>query len=609
MNKNLNQISSAEAVDMPSAHAHHGDHHEESFIRKYIFSLDHKMIGKQYMFTALIFLMLGGLAALAVRWQLAWPSISDPGYMSLPGAGLFTGTQFSQVETDAGIQYIMDSGFYNQLFTMHATFMIFFAIIPLLVGLFGNYLIPLQIGYKDMAFPILNGLSIWIIWPAGALMIASFFMKGGPASAGWTSYPTLSEIAIDGQTVWLISLSIVGVSSIMGAVNYITTIINCRAPGMTMFRMPLTTWSLFITSVLTIIGLPVLTAAFVMLICDRTLGTGFFLPEMMYVSGKAVQFNVPGQAGQPLLWQHLFWFYSHPAVYIMILPGMGLVSDILATFSRKPIFGYKAMVFAIVGISFLGTIVWGHHMFQSGMNPYLGTAFALSTSLIAVPSAIKIFNWIGTLWGGQIRYTTAMLFAISFVAMFMIGGLSGIFMAATAVDIFIHDTYFIVAHIHYVLFASSLMAIFGGIYYWFPKMFGRFMHEGWGKIHFWSTFVFLNCTFFPMHILGIGGMMRRIYDPTVYAHLQHFQPINKFITISALCLGISQIPFFINLFYSVWKGKIADKNPWKANSLEWSADSPPPHHNFAKTPTVYRGPYEFSHPDHNEDYWLQDQKD
>lgn len=607
MKKNVNQISNVEAMEMPSSISHH-DEHELPWIRRYIFSLDHKVIGKQFMFSALFFLVLGGLAALMVRWQLAWPNISDPSYISLPGASLIGAPHFSEVTLDSGVQYIMDSAFYNQLFTMHATFMIFFAIIPLLVGLFGNFLIPLQVGYKDMAFPILNGLSMWLMWPAGIIMISTFFMDGGPASSGWTAYPTLSEVNIDAQTAWIVSLIFVGVSSIMGAVNYITTVLNCRAPGMTMFRLPLTTWSLFITSVLTIIGLPVLTAAFVMLLIDRTLGTGFFLPEMMHIAGKAVQFNVPGQAGQPLLWQHLFWFYSHPAVYIMVLPAMGIVSDLLSVFSRKPIFGYKAMIFSLLGISFMGTLVWGHHMFQSGMNPYLGTAFSLSTSLIAVPSAIKIFNWMGTIWGGQIRYTTAMLFALSFVGMFMIGGLSGIFMASTAVDIFIHDTYFIVAHIHYVLFASSLMAIFGGIYYWFPKMFGRFMNEGWGKVHFWSTFIFLNCTFFPMHILGIGGMMRRIYDPTVYAHLQHFQPINKFITISALLLGTAQIPFLVNVFYSMWKGKVASKNPWEANTLEWSADSPPPHHNFAHTPTVYRGAYEYSVPDMTEDYLPQDKK-
>lgn len=589
MNKHLNEVS--DTVSVESGHAHHGEP-EMSFLRKYIFSTDHKMIGKQFLFTAIVFLFLGGLFALMLRWQLGYPGTP------MPGAGLFPEAFF----TDKGV---IKPDFYNQLFTMHATFMIFFAIIPLGVGLFGNYLIPLQIGARDMAFPWLNGMSMWVTWIGGIIMLASVFLPGGPASAGWTSYPTLSAVAIDAQTLWVISLIFVGVGSIMGAVNYVTTIINMRAPGMGFFKMPMTTWSLFITSILTLVGLPVLTAALAMLVSDRTFGTGFFLPQVMYFGGKVVE---QVGTGQPLLWQHLFWFYSHPAVYIMILPLMGVVSDVISTFARKPIFGYRAMVFAICAISFLGAIVWGHHMFQSGMNPYLGTAFSLSTSFIAIPSAIKIFNWMGTLWGGQIRYTSAMLFAISFVSMFMIGGLSGIFMASTAVDIFIHDTYFIVAHIHYVLFASSLMGAFAGIYFWFPKIFGVKLNESLGKWHFWGTMLFMNGVFFPMHILGIGGMMRRIYDPNVYTHLQHFQPMNEFMTICAIILGFWQLIFVVNIFISMRKKEDVGNNPWESNSLEWQTSSPPPFHNFDQIPTVYHGPYEYSHPEREKDYLPQDEK-
>jgi cytochrome c oxidase subunit 1 len=376
----------------------------------------------------------------------------------------------------------------------------------------------------------------------------------------------------------------------MGSINYITTIVNMRALGMTFFRMPLVIWSLFIVAILLLLALPVLTSALAMLLLDRMAGTSFFLPA---------------GGGEPLLWQHLFWFFGHPEVYILILPAMGIGSDILAVFARKPIFGYRAMAFSMIGIAFLSWIVWGHHMFQSGMNPALGTGFMISTMVIAVPSAIKTFNWLGTLWGGSIRYTTPMLNALAFVSMFVIGGLSGIYMASTPVDIFIHDTYYIVAHIHYVVFGGSVFGIFAAIYYWFPKMFGRMMNETLGKIHFWPTFIAFNCTFFPMHILGIGGHMRRIYNPMQYEFLRPLQPVNVFITVSAIALGLAQIPFVINFFWSLFAGKKAERNPWKANTLEWVAPSPPPHGNFETIPVVYRGPYEYSSPEVAEDYLPQ----
>jgi cytochrome c oxidase subunit I len=485
---------------------------------------------------------------------------------------------------------------YNAMFTMHATIMIFFVVMPILVGAFGNFLIPLMIGARDMAFPVLNMLSFWVALPAAIIMLAGFFVPGGHAAAGWTSYAPLSAnpvyTGVDwGQNLWIISLIILGFSSMMGAINYITTTINMRAPGMTFFRLPLTVWALFIVAILLLLAIPVLTSALAMLLFDRLFGTTFFLPA---------------GGGEPLLWQHLFWFFGHPEVYILILPAMGIASDVLSTFARKPIFGYRSMVYAIIGIGFLSWIVWGHHMFQSGMNPALGVSFTITTMVIAVPSAIKTFNWLGTLWGGTIRFTVPMLNALAFVAMFVIGGLSGIFMASTPVDIFIHDTYYIVAHIHYVVFGGSVFGIFAAIYYWFPKMFGRMMNDTLGKIHFWGTFIFFNCTFFPMHILGVGGHMRRIYNPLQYEFLQPLQPINIFITVSAILLGLSQIPFVINFFWSLFGGPRAERNPWQANTLEWVAPTPTPHGNFDAVPTVYRGPYEYSSPEVQEDYLPQD---
>jgi cytochrome c oxidase subunit I len=584
----------------PGTHAH--EHTELSFLRKYLFSEDHKVIGIQFLFSGLIMLFIGGLLALLVRIQLAWPDGTIP----------IIGRWFPQSWGQR-----MSPEFYTMLFSMHASVMIFFVIIPLLTGAFGNFLIPLMIGARDMAFPKLNMMSYWFMWPAFMVILASFFVEGGAAGNGWTSYPTLSSINSTaaegfgspvsphsglGQIFWLIALLFVGVSSMMGSVNYITTIINLRAPGMTLYRMPMSIWAMFITAILQAMALPVLTVALILQLLDKTIGTTFFLPPGGLVIGNYA--TSPG-GGQPLLWQHLFWFYSHPAVYIMILPAMGMVSDIIATFARKPLFGYRPMVYALAGIAGLGFIVWGHHMFQSGMDPRLGTGFMIATIMIALPSAVKVFNWLGTTWGGNIQYSTAMLNALAFVAMFVIGGLSGIFMAATPVDVYFHDTYFIVAHIHYVLFMSSMFGIFGAIYYWFPKMFGRLMNEGWGKVHFVFTFLFANATFFPMHIIGIGGHPRRYYDPTVYKFLENFQVLNQFITISALVLGLSQLIFVANFLYSLLWGPRASRNPWHGNTLEWTAASPPPHGNFEEIPVVRHGPYEYGRPDLEEDYLPQ----
>lgn len=574
-------------------HEHAAEHgHSLGFLRTYVFSLDHKVIGIQFLFSTLLWFVVGGLLALAVRWQLAWPWSEMP----IVGPMLFS-AEGGQISPE----------FYTMLVTMHASVMIFFVIIPILAGAFGNFLIPLMIGADDMAFPTLNMLSYWVMWPAFACMIASFFVPGGASAGGWTGYPPLSSVpdaapgSHTGQSLWLMGLIFVGVSSMMGSVNYMTTIIQMRAPGMTMFRLPMTIWAMFITAVLQAFALPVLTAALVMQLMDRVIKTGFFVPEGLIVNNAA---PLSG-GGQPLLWQHLFWFYSHPAVYIMILPAMGMVSDIISTFARKPLFGYKPMVYSIAGIAGLGFIVWGHHMFMSGMNPALGMTFMVSTMMIALPSAIKTFNWLGTVWGGRIEFTTPMLFALSFVSMFIIGGLSGIFMAATPVDIFIHDTYFIVGHIHYVLFGGSAFAIFGGIYFWFPKMFGRMMNETLGKIHFFLSFIFFNGTFFTMHILGAGGFPRRLADPYHYETFAHMQGLNQFMTICALGMGASQLIFAFNFIYSIFAGPIAGRNPWHANSLEWTAPSPPGHGNFDFQPIVYRGPYEYGSPEVDQDYYPQ----
>jgi len=565
--------------------SHSEGHQDTGFIKTYIFSTDHKMIAKQFLITSLLFLAIGGILAAMIRWQLGFPGQPLPFNL---------GAILPDSMAPGGI--ILPE-FYNSLVTMHATFMVFFALMPLMAGVFGNLLIPLQIGADDMAFPRINMLSFWITPVAGAIMLASFFVEGGAAGAGWTSYAPLSTSGewtgvYMGQILWLISLIILGFSSITGALNYVTTVIAMRAPGMTWFRIPLATWSLFITAWLLLLAIPILTGGLILLLFDQTIGTAFFRPE---------------GSGEPLMWQHIFWFFGHPEVYILILPAMGFVSEVIANRSRKPVFGYHSMVVAIVAIAFLGWIVWGHHMFQSGMNPFLGMSFMATTVVIAVPSAIKTFNWLGTLWKGDIHFDTPLLHAVSFVALFVIGGLSGIFLASAPVDIYLHDTYFIVAHLHYVLVGGSLFGIFSGISFWFPKIFGRMMNEGLGKLHWIISFVAYNLAFFPMHNLGVQGMMRRIYDPNQYEFLQSLQSTNTFISKSVFVFVAAQILFVINFFWSMKKGKKAGDNPWNSNGLEWACPSPPPHGNFAEVPVVYRGPYEYSHPDREQDFWPQNE--
>ena len=552
----------------------------------WIWNTDHKVIALQFLWSAALFLIVGGAMAVAMRWQLAFPGHPIPviGHL-LP----------STIVSDDGA---LIPGGYNMLVTMHGTILVFFVAMPILIGVFGNFLIPLKIGAGDMAFPALNEISYWLFFISGVVMMGSLFMPGGAPGTGWTAYAPLSSFAKYngtplGQTLWCTALFLNGLSSLTGAVNYITTVITMRAPGMTMFRMPLPVWAIFLTAILLILAIPVLSAAAALIIFDLNFGTTFYKP-----SG----------GGQPLLWQHLFWFFGHPEVYILILPAMGLTSEILSVNSRKPVFGYKAMVWAMIAIGFLGFIVWGHHMYVSGMNLTLSAAFGVSTMVIAVPSAIKTFNWMGTIWRGNIHYTVPMAFAVAFVSMFVIGGLSGIFMAATPIDLFVHHTYFIVAHFHYVLFGGSIFSALAAIYFWFPKMSGRMFNNTLGWIHFWMTFVFFNLTFFPMHNLGLSGMMRRISDPTVYDCLRQVQPLNVVCTIGAMGLGLSTIPFLINMIWSLRSGPKAPANPWNSTTLEWTLSHPIQHGNFPVTPTVYHGPYEYSVPGLEKDYLPQNEK-
>jgi cytochrome c oxidase subunit 1 len=579
--------------------SHDAGHAQEKpgFFRSYLWSTNHKVIGKQFLVTSFVFLFIAGFLALSLRWKLAY------GDKPFPVIGKWV---FATAEERAKADDLIKQGktedpavknlgavgtkTFPMLTTMHGSLMIFFVIIPILVGAFGNFLIPLHVGTHDMAFPILNAASYWVFWLACVLAIAGFFVEGGHAAGGWTLYSTLSATSPGkGTDIWLLALTLVGFSSIMGAVNYMTTIMKMRAPGLSMWRLPLTTWGQFITAVLQLLATPVLAGALIMMFCDRNLGTNFFVPGNLLLSDKPVEHS----GGSVLLWQHVFWFYSHPAVYILVLPAMGMASDLLAVGARKPIFGYKAMVFSIAGIAGLGFIVWAHHMFVSGMKPSLATAFMISTMMIALPSSIKVFNWLGTLWKGSIRFDVPTLCALSFVSMFIIGGLSGIFMAATPVDIFIHDTYYIVAHFHYVVFGGSLFAVFGAIFFWFPKMYGRMMNDTLGKIHWFLTFVFFNAVFFPMHIIGAAGHMRRIQSIADYDWLRPFQGWNRMITISAFCLGLAQILFIVNFFWSMRKGPPAGPNPWQSNTLEWTIPSPAPEHNYHEIPTVHHGPYEY----------------
>jgi cytochrome c oxidase subunit I len=543
------------------------------FWRRRVFSVDHKVIGKQFLFLGLTFLAVGGLMAMLIRWQLARPGQPIP----LVGRLLF-GSSGGVISPAA----------YTSLFTMHGTIMIFFAVTPILIGGFGNFCVPLLIGARDMAFPRLNMLSFWTMAAATATLTASFFVPLGSPQTGWTAYATLST-AIGapgpGQTLWVVAIYLNGASSIMGAVNYITTVVRLRAPGMNYFRMPITVWGFFLTSILNALFVPVLAAAMVLLFFDRVFGTQFF------IAGSTVR-----AGGDPVLYQHLFWLFGHPEVYILILPAWGIVTDLLSFFARKPAFGYRVTVGALIAIVFLSTVVYGHHMFSTGMSPLLGESFMVLTMIISVPTALLFLNWLGTLWRGAARMTTPMLFCLGLVFTFGIGGLTGLYLADIVADIYLHDTYFVVGHFHLIMAAALLMASFAATYFWFPKMFGRMMSERLGKLHFWPTFVTLNMVFVGQLLIGYAGMQRRLYDPSAYDFLKHLLPLNRFISHSAYVLGAAQLFFVVNVFWSLFRGRPAPDNPWQVGTLEWTVPSPPPHHNFDLIPEVVRGPHELGSP-------------
>ncbi|MEX0600059.1 MAG: cbb3-type cytochrome c oxidase subunit I [Rhodothermales bacterium] len=583
----------AEHATAPESHdGEEGHHHDLPFWRKYIFSTDHKVIGIQYGITSLFFLLFGFSLVMLMRWQLAYPGEALP----------IIGSLFSDETMPGGV---MLPEFYNQLGAMHGTIMVFLGIVPLAVGAFGNYIVPLQIGAPDMAFPKLNMASYWVFVMGGLVMLGSFFVPAGAAKAGWTSYAPLSVIETMGQTMWLLGMVFLITSSLLGAVNFLTTIIQLRADGMTFMRMPFFVWAQFVTSFLLLLAFPPLEAASVLQLSDRLLDTSFFLPSGLVVSGEAL--DVAG-GGSPLLWQHLFWFLAHPEVYVLILPAMGIVAEIIANNTRKPLWGYKVMVYALLFLGFMSFIVWAHHMFITGMGQVMSTFFQTTTMIISIPSVIILTALFISLWGGSIRFTTPMLFALGFLPMFGIGGLTGLPLGLAPTDIPLHDTYYVIGHFHYVVAPGTILALMGGIYYWFPKMTGRTMNDALGKIHFWGTLISMNLIFFPMFIQGLAGVSRRLYDGgEVYAHAQGVIHYNEVMSIAAWVLFLFQIPFIVNLIMSMWKGKPAEDNHWEATTLEWAAAPSPPvgHGNFKTLPRVYRAPYEYSHPDFHDDFWPQ----
>jgi cytochrome c oxidase subunit I len=552
--------------------------HDEpkTFMSKYVFSFDHKVIGKQFLWYGIFWLLVGGLMALMIRWTLAYPGVPFP----LIGKLMFPHT--------AGV---VPPDTYAMLFTMHGTIMIFFAITPILTGFLGNFCIPLMIGARDMIFPTLNMLSFWFAMASGVLLLGSLCLPLGAAAGGWTSYPTLSTNLGQpgaGQTLWLLSLFLFGVSSTMGAVNYITTVITLRAPGMDYFKMPLTIWGLWLTAILNAIFVPVLGAGLILLTFDRVFGTTFFLAGAAATSGK----------GDPVLFQHVFWIFGHPEVYILILPAWGLVSDILSFFSRKPAFGYKMTALSLSAITVLSTVVYGHHMYTTQMSPLLTQSFMTLTMLISIPSAIFFANWLGTLWKGSIRFDSPMLFSLGVVFVFGLGGLTGLYLASTSIDLYLHDTYFVVGHFHYTMAASVLLGGFAGTYFWFPKMFGRMMDERLAKIHFWTTMIPLNGIFMGMMMVGYAGMHRRLYNPFVYEFMEKLIPVNQFITYSAIAMGLAQSFFLYNFFRTIFTKNYpaAPANPWNVGTLEWTIPSPAPHYNFKEIPHVKCGPHELGNP-------------
>ncbi|MGV3774815.1 MAG: cytochrome c oxidase subunit I [Verrucomicrobiales bacterium] len=586
--------------------AHHDAHHEElGFWRKYFFSTDHKVIGIQYGLTSLFFLLFGFGLMMLMRWQLAYPGQPIPVF----------GPILEKILGQPAAGGVMGSDLYNVFGAMHGTIMVFLAIVPLAFGAFGNYVVPLQIGAPDMAFPKLNMASYWVFFLGDVVMMISFFIPGGAAQSGWTSYsPLATVVPTHGQTMWLIGMVLLITSSLLGAVNFLATIIQLRAPGMTWMRLPFFVWAQFVTGFLLLLAFPPLEAAGIMQLMDKVAGTSFFIPTGMMISGKLLDAS---GGGSPLLWQHLFWFLAHPEVYVLILPAMGIVAEVIANNIRKPIWGYKSLVYSAMAIGFLSFIVWAHHMYLTGMGTAISTFFQTTTIIISIPSVIILTVFFISLWGGSIRFNTQMLFCLAFLVMFGIGGLTGLPLGFSIADMYLHDTYYVIAHFHYIVAPGTIFAMFAGIYHWYPKMTGRFMNEYWGKVHFITSLLFMNLIFQPMFAQGMAGMNRRMYDGAVnYSAATNPNVIgalsdaviysNKTISIAAWLLALAQIPFIINVFWSIKRGKPSpNDNPWDATTLEWQTPTPPPHGNFDKPIAVYRGPYEYSIPGHPRDFTPQ----
>ena len=570
---------------------HHAHHHKETFITKYIFSQDHKMIAKQYLFTGVFFMgIIGILMSALMRMQIAWPEEPNIFFDFLLGKWAPEG--------------VKDADIYLALVTMHGTIMVFFVLTAGLSGTFSNLLIPLQLGARDMASGFLNMVAFWLFFVSTVLMVTSIFVEAGPAAAGWTIYPPLSALEMAqpgsglGMTLWLVSMAFFIASSLLGSLNYIVTVLNLRTKGMSLTRMPLTIWAFFVTAIIGTISFPVLLSAALLLIMDRSFGTSFFLSDI-FIQGEVLHY----QGGSPVLFEHLFWFLGHPEVYIVLLPALGIASEVIATHARKPIFGYKAMIISILAIAFLSTIVWGHHMFVTGMNPFLGSVFTFTTLLIAIPSAVKAFNYITTLWKGNIQFNTPMLFAIGFVSTFITGGLTGIILGDSALDINVHDTYFVVAHFHLVMGISALYGMLAGIYHWYPILFGKMMNKNLGYIHFWVTAISAYGVFFPMHFIGMAGLPRRYYTNSNFPLFDDLADTNQIITMFALMGAAVQLVFLYNFIYNIFYGKKAPQNPWKSTTLEWTASQKHIHGNWqGKIPEVHRWPYDYSKPGYKEDF-------